>query len=139
MEEGGAGAETSGAVDGTDPNIRGDEDEIMSEEILVCSLFIFFPNIVFQNLIAVYQINSMTQWFYTLYWVVYFVGIYKLQDDTPAIPDDFYYNLEEHVSKPAVTEDSGLPADLLTLEYSILIYIAIEYDYRKKLRALFVN
>ena len=73
MEEGGAGAEISGAVDGTDPNIRGDEDEIMSEEILVCSLFIFFPNIVFQNLVAVYKINLMTQWFYILHWVVYFI------------------------------------------------------------------
>ena len=67
MEEGGAGAETSGAVDGTDPNIRGDEDEIMIEEILVCSLFILFPNIVFQNLITVYKMNLMTQWFYILY------------------------------------------------------------------------
>ena len=71
MEEGGAGVETSGAVDGTDPNIRGDEDEIMSEEILVRSLFIFFPNIVFQNLVAVYKINLITQWFYILHWVVY--------------------------------------------------------------------
>ena len=53
MEEGGAGAEISGAVDGTDPNIRGDEDEIMSEEILVRSLFISFPNTVFQNLMTV--------------------------------------------------------------------------------------
>ena len=67
VEEGGAGAETSGAVDGTDPNIRGDEGEIMSEEILVCSLFILFPNIVFQNLITVYKMNLMTQWFYILY------------------------------------------------------------------------
>ena len=37
QEEGGAeeGAETSRVADGTDPNTRGDEDEIMSEEILV--------------------------------------------------------------------------------------------------------
>lgn len=37
-------------------------------------------------------------------------------DDAPAIPEDFYYDLDEHVSKAVVTEDSGIPSDLLTLQ-----------------------
>ena len=39
----------------------------------------------------------------------------KHDDDEPKIPDDFYYNMEDHVSQAAMTEESGLPADLLTL------------------------
>ncbi|XP_046572732.1 cilia- and flagella-associated protein 44-like isoform X2 [Haliotis rubra] len=34
------------------------------------------------------------------------------------IPEDFYYNFEEQVSKAKVTQDSGLPEDLLTLQHS---------------------
>ena len=37
--------------------------------------------------------------------------------DEPAIPDDFYYEVQDHVSKPTITEGSGLPPDLLTLQY----------------------
>ena len=44
-----------------------------------------------------------------------------LQDDTPAIPDDFYYNLDDHMSKAVITDESGLPGDLLTLQYVIFI------------------
>ena len=36
-------------------------------------------------------------------------------DDVKPIPDDFYYNYDEHVSKAAVSDESGLPPNLLTL------------------------
>ena len=45
--------------------------------------------------------------------------LFLIQDDSPAIPDDFYYELDEFVSKPFVTEDSGLPSDLLTLQWVV--------------------
>uniref|UniRef100_A0A1I8JLC0 Cilia- and flagella-associated protein 44 n=1 Tax=Macrostomum lignano TaxID=282301 RepID=A0A1I8JLC0_9PLAT len=40
------------------------------------------------------------------------------EEDKPAIPADFFYEVGEFMSKPRVTEDSGLPADLLQLVYS---------------------
>jgi len=36
-------------------------------------------------------------------------------DDVKPIPDDFYYNYDEHVSKAAVSDESGLPPNLMTL------------------------
>ena len=36
-------------------------------------------------------------------------------EQQPKIPDDFYYDLEELQSQAVVSEDSGLPSDLLTL------------------------
>ena len=39
------------------------------------------------------------------------------EDDAERIPDDFYYDFNDHVSKAAVSDDSGLPMDLLTLQY----------------------
>ena len=36
-------------------------------------------------------------------------------DSVKPIPDDFYYNYDEHVSKAAVSDESGLPPNLLTL------------------------
>ena len=38
-------------------------------------------------------------------------------DEEEKIPDDFYYNFEDHSSRPQITEESGLPNDLLTLQY----------------------
>ena len=38
-------------------------------------------------------------------------------DDRVKILDDFYYDYEEHVSKPFITDESGLPENLLTLQY----------------------
>ncbi len=32
------------------------------------------------------------------------------------VPADFYYDVEEHVSRALVSEESGLPGDLLTLQ-----------------------
>lgn len=42
------------------------------------------------------------------------------KDEVPKIPDDFFYKYEEHVSQARVSEDSGLPSDLLTLQYPFL-------------------
>ena len=39
------------------------------------------------------------------------------EEDENLIPVDFYYDYEEHVSKPTVTESSGLPSEMLTLLY----------------------
>ena len=38
------------------------------------------------------------------------------------IPDDFYYDAEDHISKALVSEDSGLPLDLLTIQYPFIQY-----------------
>lgn len=37
-------------------------------------------------------------------------------DNTPKIPEDFFYDHKDHVSQANVSEDSGLPSDLLTLQ-----------------------
>jgi len=37
------------------------------------------------------------------------------QDEVQPISDDFYYNYEEHASKAAVSDESGLPPNLMTL------------------------
>ena len=39
------------------------------------------------------------------------------EKEVPKIPVDFYYKYEELMSKARVTEGSGLPNDLLTLQY----------------------
>ena len=44
-------------------------------------------------------------------------------DDETKIPDDFYYDVMEHISSPLVSEESGLPKDLLTLQYPLLIIV----------------
>jgi len=36
-------------------------------------------------------------------------------DDAELISEDFYYTYEEHVSKAAVSDESGLPLNLMTL------------------------
>lgn len=38
-------------------------------------------------------------------------------NEAEKIPDDFFYEYSEHVSKPSITDDSGLPLDFLTLQY----------------------
>ncbi|XP_048254045.1 cilia- and flagella-associated protein 44-like isoform X2 [Haliotis rufescens] len=50
------------------------------------------------------------------------------QDAEPEvlIPGDFYYNFQEQVSKAKVTQDSGLPEDLLSLQHSF------GYDCRRR-------
>ncbi|XP_052253766.1 cilia- and flagella-associated protein 44-like isoform X2 [Dreissena polymorpha] len=40
------------------------------------------------------------------------------KEEEPKIPDDFYYDFQQFASKPSVTLDSGLPADMLTLKHS---------------------
>jgi hypothetical protein len=62
------------AVDGEDPGIKGDEDEVESME--------------------------------------------HKDDDIPKIPEDFFYDYKDHVSQAKVSEESGLPTDLLTLHHS---------------------
>ncbi|XP_041471026.1 cilia- and flagella-associated protein 44-like [Lytechinus variegatus] len=42
----------------------------------------------------------------------------KEEEDENRIPTDFYYNYEEHSSKPVIAEDSGLPDDMLKLFHS---------------------
>ena len=66
-------------ADGMSPDTRGDEDEIMSEQIFG-------------------------------------------DEDEEKIPDDFYYEFEEHVSKPAISDESGLPSDVLSLTYPFQKY-----------------
>lgn len=68
-------------ADGMSPDTRGDEDEIMSEQIFG-------------------------------------------DEEEEKIPDDFYYEFEEHVSKPAISDESGLPSDVLTLTYPFEKYKA---------------
>jgi len=41
--------------------------------------------------------------------------VFDEPDEAELIPDDFYYNYEEHASKAAVSDESGLPPNLLTL------------------------
>jgi len=36
-------------------------------------------------------------------------------EGTKKIPDDYFYDYEKFVSKPFITEESGLPTDLLNL------------------------
>jgi hypothetical protein len=43
-------------------------------------------------------------------------GIKKIEEED-RIPEDYFYNYEDHVSKAVVPEDSGLPQDMLVLEY----------------------
>ena len=52
-----------------------------------------------------------------------------IDDDAPKIPEDFYYSVEEHVSQAMVTEGSGLPQDLLQLQYPFLkwLYYCLQY------------
>ncbi|ESO88399.1 hypothetical protein LOTGIDRAFT_126121, partial [Lottia gigantea] len=40
------------------------------------------------------------------------------EPEVKLMPEDFYYDIDEHVSKPEVTEESGLPLDLLALKHS---------------------
>ncbi|XP_076438307.1 cilia- and flagella-associated protein 44-like isoform X2 [Babylonia areolata] len=42
----------------------------------------------------------------------------KEEEEAKKIPVDFYYNYEQMMSRATVTEGSGLPDDLLTLQYS---------------------
>jgi len=37
------------------------------------------------------------------------------EEDVKLIPDDFYYSYDEHVSKAAVSDESGLPPNLMML------------------------
>jgi len=37
------------------------------------------------------------------------------QAEVELIPDDFYYNYEDYVSKASVSDESGLPLNLMTL------------------------
>ena len=43
----------------------------------------------------------------------------RLDDEEERIPDDFYYDFAEHMSKPVITEESGLPPNLLQLQYPL--------------------
>ncbi len=69
-------------ADGLDPNTRGDEQEIISEQL-------------------------------------------DDEDSRPKIPEDFFYNSDDHISKANVTEGSGLPTNLLTLQYPCHINLYI--------------
>ncbi|XP_067931339.1 cilia- and flagella-associated protein 44-like [Watersipora subatra] len=48
------------------------------------------------------------------------------KDDKPSIPDDHYYDYQLCVSKPKITEDSGLPPNMLQLSHSF------GYDCRRR-------
>lgn len=39
----------------------------------------------------------------------------KAEEEIKKIPDDFFYNYEEMISQPHITQDSGLPKDYLNL------------------------
>jgi len=41
--------------------------------------------------------------------------VFNKRDDVESISNDFYYNYEEHASKAAVSDMSGLPSNLMTL------------------------
>lgn len=43
-------------------------------------------------------------------------------EDEKKIAADFYYNFEEFMSKARVTEGSGLPSDLLSLQYPLICF-----------------
>jgi hypothetical protein len=47
------------------------------------------------------------------------------KEEEPKIPDDFYYEYENFASRPTITAESGLPEDLLTLQYPFLSYVAV--------------
>ena len=40
------------------------------------------------------------------------------EKEEPKIPDDFYYSYDKFASKPVISEESGLPDNLLTLQHS---------------------
>ena len=40
--------------------------------------------------------------------------------EVPLIPDDFFYEYDKLVSKAAVSDGSGLPEDMLKLQYPLL-------------------
>ncbi|KAK3770719.1 hypothetical protein RRG08_037905 [Elysia crispata] len=42
----------------------------------------------------------------------------KKDEEEETIPEDFYYNFEEHASKAVVAQDSGLPLDMLAMQHS---------------------
>lgn len=46
----------------------------------------------------------------------------KKEEEEPKIPDNFYYEYENFASRPIITAESGLPEDLLTLQYPLLLY-----------------
>lgn len=39
----------------------------------------------------------------------------KAEEEKKKIPDDFFYNFEDMISQPHITQDSGLPQDYLNL------------------------
>lgn len=39
----------------------------------------------------------------------------KEEEEKKKIPDDFFYNFEDMISQPHITQDSGLPQDYLNL------------------------
>ena len=40
---------------------------------------------------------------------------FGVDDDAELLPNDFYYDYAEHASKAAVSDESGLPPNLMTL------------------------
>ncbi|GFR82702.1 cilia- and flagella-associated protein 44-like [Elysia marginata] len=42
----------------------------------------------------------------------------KKEEEEDTIPEDFYYNFEDHASKAVVAQDSGLPLDMLSMQHS---------------------
>ena len=40
----------------------------------------------------------------------------KKDEEEETIPENFYYNFEEHASKAVVAQDSGLPLDMLAMQ-----------------------
>ncbi|XP_022324096.2 cilia- and flagella-associated protein 44-like isoform X1 [Crassostrea virginica] len=42
----------------------------------------------------------------------------KAEEEKKKIPDDFFYNFEDMISQPHITQDSGLPQDYLNLVHS---------------------
>ncbi|GFO10997.1 cilia- and flagella-associated protein 44-like [Plakobranchus ocellatus] len=42
----------------------------------------------------------------------------QAEEEEHTIPENFYYNFEDHASKAVVAQDSGLPLDMLTLQHS---------------------
>ena len=45
----------------------------------------------------------------------------KGDEHEKCIPDDFYYENHEHISRPKISDGSGLPKELLSLEYPFYI------------------
>jgi hypothetical protein len=52
---------------------------------------------------------------------------FSAEDDAVKIPDDFFYDYNDYVSKASVTDDSGLPMDLLTLQYLLQMRIPLSF------------